>query len=233
MILILEMVQGKDILHMDCDPDYNTIKEQCQQLVGKDYVLSVSFDSKILPLENNDGLINAVGSILEQIIFLELKKELPYLERGPKQKSPDYYNRKIYEYELKCFEKSAGFDISAYNAYIEQLVLKNGICRKVFNTKYLVFKYNLYGCKIRIQKFWMLNIWDLVSYTGKYPISIQNKRGIWHNIRPSSEKGWADNKRTAKQFIESIIKSIELCPNQLHKDKIIQKLYAQITLLPI
>ena len=218
---------------MDFDPDYDTIKEQCQQLVGKDFVLSVSFDSKVLPLEDCEGLNNAVGSILEQIIFPVLKNVLPQFERGPKQKSPDYYNRKIYEYELKCFEKSAGFDISAYNAYIEQLALKNGVCRKIFNTKYLVFKYNLSGCKIRIQKFWMLNIWNLVSYTGKYPISIQNKRGIWYNIRPSSENGWVDKKRDAKKFIENIVKSIQLCPNPLNKDKIIQKLTAQLALLPI
>jgi hypothetical protein len=218
---------------MDFDPDHHTIKEQCQQLVGKDFVLSVSFDSEILPLEDCEGLNNAVGSILEQTIFLVLKKVLEQFERGPKQKSPDYYNRKKHEYELKVFEKSAGFDISAYNAYIEQLALKNGICRKVFNTKYLVFKYNLSGCNIRIQKFWMLNIWDLVSCTGKYPISIQNKRGIWYNIRPSSENGWVDSKRNAKKFIESIVKSIQLCPNPIHKDKIIQKLNTQIALLPI
>jgi len=217
---------------MDFDPDYYTIKEQCQQLVGTDFVLSVSFDSELLPLEDCEGLNNAVGSILEQMIFLILKKKLPYIERGSKQKSPDYYNRKIYEYELKCFEKNAGFDISAYNSYIEQLVLPNGICRKVFNTNYLVFKYNISDCKIRIQTFWMLNIWNLVGYNGKYPISIQNKRGIWYNIRPSSENGWIDCKRTAKMFLDSILKSIELCPNLLNKDNIIKKFHAQMALLP-
>ena len=109
----------------------------------------------------------------------------------------------------------------------------DGVYRKLFNTKYLVFRYNmLSNCKIKIQQFWMLSIWDLVAYTGKYPISIQNKHGIWYNIRPSSEKGWTDNTRTAKKFITAIIDSIRACPNPLDKDTILYNLYAQIASLP-
>jgi len=213
---------------MDVDPDHRTIQESCQRLVGKEFVLSISLDYEIVPLEDSEGLNNAVGSILEHAIFWVLKKDLLYLERGPKQKSPDYYNRKEYEYELKVFEKNAGFDISSYNAYVHQLCLQGGVCRKLFKTKYLVFKYSLTGCKITLQNFWMLNVWDLVNCSCKYPIGIQNKHGIWYNIRPSHERGWTDSQRDAKTFIESIIKSVYSCPNPLPKDKIIDDIKKQL-----
>jgi len=197
---------------MEIDPDYEIIHEQCRRLVGKEFVLSISFDSMVLPIGECPGLNNAVGSILEETIFLLLKKILPHIERGPKQKSPDYYNRGKYEYELKTFEKNAGFDISSYNAYIEQIIQENGLYRKIFDTKYLVFRYSLSECRIKIQRFWMLNIWNMINYTGKYPISIQNKHGVWFNIRPSSENGWTDKKREAKKFIHNLIESIRSCP---------------------
>jgi hypothetical protein len=133
--LIIQYNSDKQVM-MDRDPDYYTIKDHCQQFVGKEFGLSVSFDSEILSLEDCDGLNNAIGSILEQTIFLVLKKVLPQFTRGPKQKSPDYFNRDKYEYELECFETTAGFDISAYNAYIEQLAHENGIHRKIVDTKY-------------------------------------------------------------------------------------------------
>ena len=40
---------------------------------------------------------------------------------GPKQSSPDFFNNIEYEYELKCFKKNPGFDISNFNSYISQL----------------------------------------------------------------------------------------------------------------
>lgn len=217
---------------MKFDPDCSIIKKRCEQLIGKDFVMSVSFDSEVLPLEECEGLNNAVGCILEQMVFLMLRKELSFLERGAKQKSPDYYNRNIYEYELKCFEKKPSFDISAYNSYVKQLEHPNGLQRKLFDTKYLVFKYCLTGSKIIIENFWMLNIWNLVNSTSKYPISVQMKHHIWFNIRPSTENKWYDKKRHPKFFIENIIKSIKLCPNMTGKDEVLQRLHEQIIQIP-
>lgn len=214
------------------DPDYYIIKEKCQQLVGRSFEFTLFSGSEMIPLGHCDGFINAVGHILESVTFWTLKEALPRLERGSQQKSPDLRNRE-YEYEIKSFETNPNFDISGYDAYIHQLAADNGIRRKILQTKYLVFQYKLFGCKIIIKNFWMLNIWNLVGYDGKYPITIQNKRGIWYNIRPSSLSGWADDKRDAKKFIENIIQSIQLCPNKSMHDKhrIIQRMYTQLAAL--
>ena len=86
-------------------------------------------------------------------------------------------------------------------------------------TKYLVFEYEITSDgRIYIKKFHCLNIWDIVEYNNKYPISIQNKVNYWCNIRPSKVIGWTDKSKTPRMFIEGIIESLDKTPNRI-KDK--------------
>lgn len=219
---------------MSTDPEQGIIREQCRALISKTFVLSVSLDDhEHIPLEDCEGMNNAVGSILEQVVLVLLQRHLPAFVGGPRQRSPDYYNRGIYEYELKCFQNNPSFDLANYDAYVAQLCQDNGIRRKLFDTTYLVFQYECAGSRIQIRQFWMLQIWDLVSYHGRYPLSIQNKRGIWYNLRPSSVKGWADSGKNAHRFLYHLIGSIRLCPNPIDKTRILERLMSQMACLSI
>jgi hypothetical protein len=164
---------------------------------------------------------NAVGDIVETIFFPILKKELVDLEEGPKQSSPDFYGmNKEYEFELKVFMKNPGFDIGNFVSYINQLCEIDGVYRKIYKTKYLIFEYFINDDQIIIKKFHYLNVYNLVSYIGKYPISMQVKKNNWYNIRPDNVNNWYNEDKTPHKFIENIIKCINLCPNMNDIEKI-------------
>ena len=81
---------------MESDPDTQKIKTICESLVGS----KIHFGFTItLPLgETQSGKINncnIIGDCMENILFPFIKSEMPTFEEGPKQASPDFYNRKI------------------------------------------------------------------------------------------------------------------------------------------
>ena len=156
---------------------------------------------------------NVVGDIFEDVFYQIVRENLTDFEQGPKQASPDYYgDNKQFEFELKTFTKQPGFDIGNFTSYISQLCEENGLFRKILNTKYLIFEYMMdTNNVVTIKKFYYLNVWNLVSYTGKYPISMQVKKNMWYNIRPDSVKNWNDSTKTFHVFIEQLIQCINMC----------------------
>ena len=168
---------------------------------------------------------SSVGTILEERFFHTLKNQFPTLTNGPPQQSPDYFltdptNHSI-ECEMKCFKGTPGFDISSYDCYINQLIQPSGVYRKLFNTKYLIFQYEIERDVICIKNFFFKNVWDLINYDGKYPISVNNKKQIWHNIRPSTViNSWTDPNKTPQLFIDKIIQSIRECPHYIENREV-------------
>ena len=211
------------------DPDSNKINDLCKNLIGAKININYA-----ITLNNNqmNGIINncnITGDILENIIYPYIKDHINSFEEGPKQSSPDYWNNsKMYEWELKTFMNSPGFDISNFISYINQLIEPNGLMRKLLKTKYLIFKYSISNNTILIEDFIMCNVWNLINYNGKYPISLQNKKGTWYNIRPCSFNEIKNKSKTPDIFINKIIEAIRVCPNELNnKDIIINNLLDQ------
>ena len=213
-------------MYFTIDPDESIIQSICNSLIGEYIIIHANILGKIIPLTESESMNNVVGGILESILPYILKEKLPHFIPGPKQSSPDFYNN-TYEYELKCFEKRPVFDISNYDAFISQIKKENGLKRKL-ETKYLIFQYQIEKNGIKIIHFDFLNIWNLIGYDGKYPISLQNKKGMWYNIRPSSKISWKNEKKTPQYFVEQILKSIERCPNPIkNKDILLDNIQSQ------
>jgi hypothetical protein len=180
----------------------------CKSFEGQEISITATFMGNIIIINN----CNAVGDILEDIFYPIFKQELDDFEEGPKQSSPDYYAmNKKYQFEQKVFMISPGFDIGNFTSYINQLCEIDGVYKKLFSTKYLIFEYSISNNKIKIIKFHYLNVYNLVSYTGKYPISMQVKKNMWYNIRPDCVKNWYSVSKTPQLFIDNIIKCITLC----------------------
>lgn len=89
----------------------------------------------------------------------------------------------------------------------------DGVYKKLFKTKYLVFEYIIINEKIKIIKFHYLNVYNLVGYSGKTPITMQIKKNMWYNIRPESVKKWYCSTKTPQLFIDKIIECINKCPH--------------------
>ena len=171
---------------------------------------------------------------MEDIIYAKIKEKLDDFEEGPKQASPDFYgDNKNCEFELKVFGNDPNFDISNFQSYIEQLCSPNGVFKKLFKTKYIIFEYTQEKQNFKIKKFYYMNVWNLVSYTGKWPVSMQVKKSVWYNIRPSNTKEWSSPNKTSDKFIEQIIKCITNCNQITDKEikiKNIKDQYRQIKL---
>jgi hypothetical protein len=177
---------------------------------------------------------NIVGNLMEDIIYAKIKEKLNDFEEGPKQASPDFYgDNKNFEFELKVFGNDPNFDISNFQSYIDQLCLPNGLFKKLFKTKYIIFEYTQEKENFKIKKFYYMNVWNLVSYNGKWPVSMQVKKSVWYNIRPSNIKEWLSPNKTSDKFIEQIIKCITMCNQISDKETKIENIkdqYKQIKL---
>jgi hypothetical protein len=174
--------------------------------------------------------INAVGDLLEDVFFRFIHRRLPDFEEGPRQASPDFYGGdKAFHFEQKVFNGSPGFDIANFNSYVDQLAAPNGVQLKLFNTKYLIYEYEVDGTTVKIKAFHYLDVWKLPNYDGKWPMSAQVKRGMWYNLRPGPVSGWNSPEKTPQLFIEKLIESIRVCPHIENKDSKIESIQRQFT----
>jgi hypothetical protein len=196
----------------------------CKSFEKMDVGLVATFMGKNIPICN----CNAVGDILEDVFYPIIKESLDDFEEGPKQASPDYYamNRQ-FEFEQKVFMKQPGFDIGNFTSYVNMLCEAGGVYKKLFKTKYLVFEYTIVEGKIKMIAFHYLNVYNLVGYSGKTPISMQIKKKVWYNIRPESAKKWYLPTKTPHVFIEKIIECIRECPHLEDKEEKIASIKTQ------
>ena len=189
-------------------PNNKILFNLCKSFEKEEITLTAKFLEKYIPIFN----CNAVGDILEDIFYPIIKDKLDDFEKGPKQASPDYYAiNKTFEFEQKVFMKNPGFDIGNFTSYLNMLCEDGGVYKKLFKTKYLVFEYTIINEKIKIIKFHYLNVYNLVGYSGKTPITMQIKKNIWYNIRPESVKKWYCSTKTPQLFIDKIIECINNC----------------------
>lgn len=209
------------------DPDTHVIDKLCKSLVGSNiqlyFCITLNDDTSYNGEISN---CNIVGDVMEDVIYPYIKSNLPTFEKGPKQTSPDFFNRSIWEWELKCFNSSPSFDIANFHSYIYQL--QTNLIRKLFRTQYLVFRYKIIENSIIIVDYKRCNVWQMISYNGKHPISVQMKKGFWYNIRPCKFNDMNNISKTPKMFVKQICKAIELSPNDIKdKQKIITDIYDQ------
>ena len=192
-------------------PVYSNLEklaETCKSFIGKEISLAAVFNGKTILIKNT----NLVGDLLEDIFFPHYAEACPDIKEGPLQESPDFYAAEGFNLQQKAFAKKPGFDLANYASFVDQVSKKGGLVKNLFMTKYLVYSYTIVRSAIKITNFWMLNIWDLPNYTGIYPIGVQNKRGMWYNIRPGPASSWTDESKTPRLFIAKLLESIDLCP---------------------
>ena len=191
-------------------PNKEILINLCSSFEEQDISLTATFMGKTIAICN----CNAVGDILEEIFYPILKEKIDDFEEGPKQASPDYYGiNKTFEFEQKVFMRTPNFDIGNFTSYVNMLCEDNGVYKKLFKTKYLVFEYTIANEKITIKKFHYLNVYNLVGYSGKHPITMQIKKNMWYNIRPDSVNRWYCPTKTPQLFIDKIIECINKCPH--------------------
>jgi hypothetical protein len=98
--------------------------------------------------------------------------------------------------EVKTFDgtKSANFDISNFEAYL-QLLLDSPAH---LDADYLIMSYVADATnEVAVKEIWLKKIWEITGPSAEFPIKVQQKRKVIYNIRPSS---WASTRATFKPF---------------------------------
>jgi len=205
-------------------PNQEILIGVCKSFEEQEIAITATFMGKCIPISN----CNIVGNVVEDIFYPFIKDKLEDFEEGPKQASPDFYGlNRTFEFEQKVFMGSPGFDIGNFTSYINMLCEDGGVMKKLFRTKYIVFEYAILNEKIKIVKFHYLNVWNLVGYTGKTPLTMQIKKGVWYNIRPDSVKKWYVETKTPQLFIDKIVECILQCPHIEDKSAKIMRIKSQ------
>ena len=158
------------------DPDTELIRTVCTGLIGSKITIGFTITLPDGDTHSGDsGNCNIIGNCMEDILLPVLRKSVPTLEEGPPGQPPDYFNgkNKEWDWELKVFKDAPNFDISNFNSYIKQL--EKDTYRKL-KTQYMIFKYSIENQTVTITDFKLLHVWDMISYSGKNPISLQSKK---------------------------------------------------------
>jgi hypothetical protein len=210
-------------IDMPVYPNINELEATCESFVGQVVHLSATFMGETIPVDNP----NIIGDLLEDVLLPHLRKNIPCLTKGPSNAYPDFYGGHDFNIEQKAYMSSPAFDISNFQSYVNQLVEDGGVMKKLFRTIYTVYEYVPIPGGALIKKFYLLNVWKLVNYGGKYPMSMQVKNGTWLNIRPSVSSGWSDTTKTPQKFIDSIVKCIGMCSQISDKESKIKSIQDQ------
>jgi len=207
-------------------PYVRDLKTVCQKFAGQSVRVTHEFMGESAPVDN----INIVGDLLEDVFFPHLKKNIPDpdFKRGPPNAYPDFHGGAMFGIEQKVFIGKPGFDVGHFQSYVNQLAEEEGVMKKLFRTIYTVYEYEATaGGGVTIKQFHLLNVWSMVGYGGKSPISMQNKHGVWEKIRPCAASGWYDTEKTPQRFIEAIVDCIRACGRVSDADSKIKSILDQ------
>lgn len=189
-----------------------------RSLVGQQVKLYAEVMGRKIPFCNP----NCFGDIAEDIMLAHIQPNVPEFRPGPKQASPDFFGEGLQEYEQKVFANTPCFDIGNFASYVESLCTPEGMYRKLFNTTYVIYRYEMTEDSVVIKNFWELPVWKLPAYGGKNKISAQVKRGVWYNLRPGTANGFSDPKKTVDTFLDALEEAMPLagiCPEVQEKVK--------------
>lgn len=155
---------------------------------------------------------DVVGNIIQEWLQGWLNKNgIEYAPNENSQMPPDFYlnvNDKTSDLlEVKAFNRNAtpGFDIADFRMYEEELIDKP----YMLYVDYLIFGYEMSDEGIvTIKDLWLKKVWEITRRMEDWPINLQVKSGVVHNIRPGvwySEK----NKMPMFKCVEDFLSAIE------------------------
>lgn len=115
--------------------------------------------------------------------------------------------------EVKCFTKSANFDIANFIAYCHSIYQKP--CR--LNADYLIFEYLADQNGITIKNIWLKKVWEICSSSDRSAVKIQWKKGQPYNIRPATWHGKGKVKyppfTSRLEFVQALQKVLNTHPS--------------------
>lgn len=139
---------------------------------------------------------------------------------------PDFYlpfqgDEEFLEVKAFDFSASANFDVANFDTYTRSLLIDP---QKLFS-KYLIFAYCIEGDVLKIKDIWLKNVWEICTFSDRFPIKTQCKQGKIVNIRPAL--WYSKNPKTNKPFkdvreflnaLQETISVYEHLSNEINRD---------------
>jgi type II restriction enzyme len=138
---------------------------------------------------------DTVGHILQSWLKQWLiDNDYYFNEPSNTQVFPDFYldtdvKKNLLEVKAFNYNASPAFDIANFESYCSSLA-ENAYR---LDADYLIFGYSMNNGVIKIEDIWLKKIWEISSSSAKYPLRVQDKRGMIYNIRPTK---WYSSRAT-------------------------------------
>ena len=148
----------------------------------------ITFELINLTLPVNEK--NPIGSLIGEWVGKWMRhSDIFFRQNENTQIPPDYYLGKSDRtdlLEVKCFdyENSPNFDVAQFDAFTRDLI--DHPYR--LDADYLIFGYELKDGILKIKDLWLKKLWEITRVSEKWPINVNDKQGIIHNIRPYNFK---------------------------------------------
>jgi type II restriction enzyme len=188
------------------------IKNEIKEIEGR-----ITFELIKLTLPVNEK--NPIGSLIGEWVGKWMRhKGIFFRNNENTQIPPDYYLGKDNQsnfLEVKCFDynKAPNFDVAQFDAFTRDLIEHP----YRLDADYLIFGYELKDGTLRIKDLWLKKLWDITKPSKEWPINVNVKQGIIHNIRPynfkSMSKGFKPF-RTRIEAAKAISETLKKYPNR-------------------
>lgn len=148
----------------------------------------VFFEIQNLKYQINDNSI--IGNVIQAWLqsFMQANN-IHYRLVENTQEFPDFYLDEISNstnlLEVKCFTKSANFDVANFLAYCRSIIEKP----YRLDADYLIFEYETSDIGIIISNIWLKKVWEICGASERSSVKIQWKQGQPYNIRPANWYG--------------------------------------------
>lgn len=163
---------------------FNTLKEQ--NIIGSHGAVYFEMQNSKCIINDNSIIGNVIQSWLRD--FMD-KNNIRYRTVDNTQEFPDFYlsqeKNNIELLEVKCFTKSANFDVANFLSYCYSILEKP----YRLNADYLIFEYAPLKEGIIIKNIWLKKVWEICGRSNRSAVKIQWKKGQAYNIRPATWYG--------------------------------------------
>lgn len=116
-------------------------------------------------------------------------KNIYFREQQNSQEFPDYFlgecnDKNLLEVKSFNYDRVPAFDIANFDSYCDSL--RNNPYK--LDADYIIFGYTMSeNGEVCIKDIWLKKVWEIAGNSQKYPLKVQEKRGVIYNIRPNSQ----------------------------------------------
>lgn len=174
-----------------------------QQIVGSSGKIFFEIQNSRYQIQDNSIVGNVIQAWLQS--FMQANN-IYYRLVDTTQEFPDFYldknSNSVSLLEVKCFTKSANFDIANFLAYCRSILDKP----YRLDADYIIFEYDTSDNGIIINRIWLKKVWEICGASQRSAVRIQWKQGQSYNIRPAN---WYGNGKIKYQPFNSRLEFIK------------------------